>query len=92
MQYLNYQWVNTALYGFFFCRHYFGYVVPQKYYFLNEYETQVMGFYRYQNAPYLTECLKRLASTLGDRAESCLLHDARDTWLNKLMRWFALLR
>ena len=69
VQYLNYQWVNTALYRFFFCRHYFGYVVPQKYYFLNEYETQVMGFYRYQTAPYLTECLQRLASTLGDRAD-----------------------
>jgi len=44
-------------------------VVPQKYYLLNEYETQVMGFYGYQTAPYLTECLQRLASTLGDRAD-----------------------
>ena len=69
MLYVNYQRVTTSLYGFFYCRYYFGYVVPQKYYFLNKYETQVMGFYGYQTAPYLTECLQRLASTLGDRAD-----------------------
>lgn len=46
---------------------YIGYVVPQKYYFLNAYETQVMGFYGYQTAPYMTECLRRLGSTLAGR-------------------------
>ena len=43
---------------------YIGYVVPQKYYFLNEYETQVMGFYGLYTAPYMTEMLRRLGDIL----------------------------
>ena len=43
---------------------YTGYVVPQKYYFLNEYETQVMGFYGLYTGPYMTEMLGRLAKTM----------------------------
>ena len=40
------------------------YVVPQKYYFMNEYETQVMGFYGPNTAPYMCELLQRLGNRL----------------------------
>jgi len=36
--------------------------VPQKYYFLNEYETQIMGFYGPQMAPYMSEIIMRLGT------------------------------
>jgi len=45
-----------------FNSHYIGYVVPQKYYFLNEYETQIMGFYGPQMAPYMSEIIMRLGT------------------------------
>jgi hypothetical protein len=44
--------------------HHVGYVVPQKYYFLNEYETQVMGFYGPLMAPYLSEIIIRLGEKI----------------------------
>ena len=45
---------------------YIGYVVPQKYYFMNEYETQIMGFYGLNTAPYMCEMLQRLGGLLSN--------------------------
>ena len=41
---------------------YLGYVTPSKYYYLNEYETQIMGFYGPFAGDYFLDLLVRLAS------------------------------
>ena len=45
---------------------YIGYVVPQKYYFMNEYETKIMNFYGLNTAPYMCEMLQRLGGLLSN--------------------------
>jgi len=58
----NFAQHNTHAMVTSFNGHYIGYVVPQKYYFLNEYETQIMGFYGPQMAPYMSEIIMRLGT------------------------------
>lgn len=43
---------------------YIGYVVPQKYYYLNAYESKIMSFYGPATAPYLTDMIRRLGHHL----------------------------
>ncbi|MDG1892791.1 MAG: hypothetical protein P8L18_15920 [Verrucomicrobiota bacterium] len=43
---------------------YIGYVVPQKYYYLNHYETRTMSFYGPNTGPYLEEMIKRLGKAM----------------------------
>jgi neutral ceramidase len=45
---------------------YIGYVVPQKYYYLNAYESKLMSFYGPSTAPYLTDMVRRLGHHLMD--------------------------
>ena len=45
---------------------YIGYIVPQKYYFMNEYETKIMNFYGLNTAPYMCEMLQRLGGLLSN--------------------------
>ena len=43
---------------------YIGYVVPQKYYYLNEYESKIMSFYGPSTAPYLTDMIRKFGDHL----------------------------
>ena len=45
---------------------YIGYIVPQKYYFMNEYETKIMNFHGLNTAPYMCEMLQRLGGLLSN--------------------------
>lgn len=43
---------------------YIGYVVPQKYYYLSDYESKIMSFYGPTTAPYLTDMIRKLGHQL----------------------------